>query len=246
MIEFGHGTHRGLRRQINEDTYYADSGTGLFLVADGMGGRDRGDRVAAAARDCVAAGVCRDETLHTAMQNASRCVAEPCPRSRTNTTPVGTTLAALHVSGNSFDMAWVGDSRIYAWHTGNWYELTRTPERMTPLMDPARARATATADTNPPAAAATSEPGRRRTLTQALGVTPPAELDVRTLQGHCVAGMRFLICSDGLSEHVSNASMSTLIARDDLGAQECVDQLIRLSLDAGSDDNITAIIVRIC
>ena len=36
MIEFGHGTHVGLRRARNEDTYYADAGQGLFLVADGM------------------------------------------------------------------------------------------------------------------------------------------------------------------------------------------------------------------
>ena len=38
MIEFGHGTHVGLRRTRNEDTYYADASLGLFLVADGMGG----------------------------------------------------------------------------------------------------------------------------------------------------------------------------------------------------------------
>jgi len=37
MIEFGHATHAGLRRVRNEDTYYADAGSGLFLVADGMG-----------------------------------------------------------------------------------------------------------------------------------------------------------------------------------------------------------------
>src|SRR5699024_10893139 len=55
MIEFGHGTHPGLRRAINEDTYCADPGLGLFLVADGMGGHVHGMRASALARDSMCA-----------------------------------------------------------------------------------------------------------------------------------------------------------------------------------------------
>jgi len=45
MIEFGHGTHAGLRRSRNEDTYYADAALGLFVVLDGMGGHRYGAMV---------------------------------------------------------------------------------------------------------------------------------------------------------------------------------------------------------
>ena len=43
MIEFGHSTHVGLRREHNEDTYHADAELGLWLVADGMGGHEHGE-----------------------------------------------------------------------------------------------------------------------------------------------------------------------------------------------------------
>jgi protein phosphatase len=57
--------------------------------------------------------------------------------------------------------------------------------------------------------------------------------------------MGFLLCSDGLTEDVNDDAIARLVARTDLAAQECVDQLLLSALDGGGNDNITAILARI-
>ena len=70
MIEFGHCTHVGLRREHNEDTYYADADLGLWLVADGMGGHENGEVASALARDTLVAEIARGAPLANAIQTA--------------------------------------------------------------------------------------------------------------------------------------------------------------------------------
>jgi PPM family protein phosphatase len=56
--------------------------------------------------------------------------------------------------------------------------------------------------------------------------------------------MQILLCSDGLTEEVSDAEIAALMSRSELSAQECVDQLIVAALDGGGSDNVTVILVR--
>ena len=231
MIEFGHGTHVGLRRTRNEDTYYAGASLGLFLVADGMGGHQHGEVASALVRDAVVDLVGQGHSLIEAVHGAAeRLLAHT--RHSFDVLPMGTTIAVLRIIGDGYEVAWVGDSRIYLWKK----ELRQISH------DHSLVQALVEAGQLDPAQAA--QHPQRNVLTQALGVTAIEQLHIGMARGQLESGMGFLLCSDGLTEGVSDASIARTVARTDLAAQECVDQLLLSALDSGGDDNITVLLVR--
>ena len=233
MIEFGHSTHVGLRREHNEDTYYADAELGLWLVADGMGGHEHGEVASALARDTLVREVDKGAELVQAIQLADEEIIRHSTR-RSEALPMGTTIAALRVTGGTqYEVAWVGDSRVYAWNNG-LKQLSQDHSYVQELIDQG---------------AITSEQARshphRNVVTQALGVTDPQTLRVESVHGELKAGMQLLLCSDGLTEEVGDKAIAAIIGRTDLSAQECVDHLIIAALDGGGSDNVTVILVRV-
>src|SRR5690606_22432746 len=96
MIEFGHLTHVGLRREHNEDTYYGDTQLGLWLVADGMGGHEFGEVASALARDAIVRNIGEGSSLEDAIRAADREIIAQSQR-RTEALPMGTTIAAVRI-----------------------------------------------------------------------------------------------------------------------------------------------------
>lgn len=232
MIEFGHATHVGLRREHNEDTYYADADLFLWLVADGMGGHEHGEVASAIARDTlvreVAKGLSLDQAIHLADEEILRH-----SNRRSEALPMGTTIAATRLHGeNEFEVAWVGDSRVYLWQS-ELKQLSQDHSYVQELIDQG---------------AITNEQARthphRNVVTQALGVTDPQQLRVETVRGAFETGMQILLCSDGLTEEVDDTQIAAILARLDLSAQECVEHLILAALDGGGSDNVTVVLLR--
>jgi len=233
MIEFGHSTHVGLRREHNEDTYYADGELGLWLVADGMGGHEHGEVASALARDTLVREVGKGIELVRAIQLADEEIIKHSTR-RAEALPMGTTIAALRIAdGGAFEVAWVGDSRVYLWSGEGLKQLSEDHSYVQELIAQG---------------AITSEQARshphRNVVTQALGVTDPQSLRVESVRGQLNPGMQLLLCSDGLTEDVNDKAIAAIVGRQELSAQECVDHLILAALDGGGSDNVTVILVR--
>jgi protein phosphatase len=232
MIEFGHYSHVGLRRELNEDTYYGDAELGLWLVADGLGGHEFGEVASAIARDTVVREIRSGNPLAEAIRKADEEIIRQIRR-RSEGLPMGSTIVAIRIGPqNRFELAWVGDSRAYLWN-GALRQLSSDHSYVQELIDqgaitPEQAR---------------SHP-HRNVVTQALGVTDPQALKVETLTGELKTGMQILLCSDGLTEEVDDQQISGILAQKELSAQESVDQLVAAALDGGGSDNVTVVVLR--
>lgn len=232
MIEFGHGTHVGLRRTRNEDTYYANPQRGLFLVADGLGGHEHGEVASALARDVVVDRVAAGCSLAEAIQSAGDEVMAHAS-SGPDALPMGTTLAALRLLPDRYEIAWIGDSRVYL--QGERLEQVSHDHSLVQELHEAGRVKPAVAPRNP----------QRNVLTQALGITSVSQLQIGMARGVPRRGISFLLCTDGLSGALDHATLDRLLRRRELAPQECVDHLLLEALEHDGSDNITAIVVRI-
>ncbi len=232
MIEFGHLTHVGLRRELNEDTYYGDSDLGLWLVADGMGGHEYGEVASALARETIVREVRDGKPLAQAIRIADEEIIQ-ASKKRNDALPMGTTVVAVRAEGNRFEVAWVGDSRVYLWRDGKLAQLSQDHSYVQELISQG-AISIEQARSHP----------HRNVVTQALGVTNPQDLNVETMSGELRPGMQLLLCSDGLTEEVEDGSISQVLSHTECSAQECVDGLVAAALDGGGSDNVTVVLIR--
>jgi serine/threonine protein phosphatase PrpC len=244
MLKFHARTDVGLKRKHNEDSLLATDEFGVFVVADGVGGRKAGELASAitvntfqayapqiqAAVDAYAADPNR-ETRNTVLQlldqaanAASKRVYEAA--SATGRQGMTTTLVVTAIGGGAAFVAHVGDSRAYLVREGQLRQLTEDHSMVNELI---RTGAMS------PEEAATSR--YRNVITRAIGLYPNVRAD--TLHVELLDGDRLLLCSDGLSDPVNATEMLKLIQDDNLTGG--VDELIEAALRGGGRDNITVI-----
>jgi len=223
----------GLLREGNEDSAYA--GPRLLAIADGMGGHAAGEVASAVAISAIAPlddrGLSDGNEMLDALAEAvasARDTLHEMSEADPATEGMGTTLTALLWAGAQVAICHIGDSRAYLLREGDLYQITRDHTLIQSLVDEGRLS---------PAAAA-NHPQRSLIMRALQGSTDAdPDLSIHT----AILGDRYLLCSDGLTDVVSDEAVhQTLVSVTD--PAQAVDQLIDQAIKNGGPDNITCIV----
>ena len=232
-LRWAAATDVGQVRTANEDALLAQPP--IFVVADGMGGHERGAdasaNVVAAFEALVGGGWVSVQALTSVIGRAS---SEVISLGATAASAPGSTLTGVGLSWHEGVPSWlvfnVGDSRVYHCLGGLTVQVTVDHSRFQDLVDSGVPEA---------------EAGRRATrnvITRAVGggarTAPTADKWLIPAQ----AGDRLLLCTDGLTGEVTDQLISAILASSTT-AQEAADELLKAALAAGGRDNVTVVVV---
>jgi serine/threonine protein phosphatase PrpC len=228
-ITHGATTHSGQVRKENEDALLVEGR--LYVVADGMGGHNAGEVASAMAiksLQAAAGGITDEASLNAALDKANEVIYE---ESMTNHVHhgMGTTIAALVMTDDSVVVGNIGDARIYRWHEGNLSRITKDHSYVQELVDEGII-SLEEARVHP----------RRNIVTRALGIDGEVEASTSTLP--ITMGARYMLCSDGLVDEVTDAEIAAILNRHS-DAQQAADALVAAANAAGGRDNVTVIVV---
>jgi serine/threonine protein phosphatase PrpC len=224
----GRITDPGRKRRRNEDAYVVEPP--LFAIADGMGGAQAGEvasRLAAAAvRESGVDGGGEDRILDL-MREANRRVYD---RSSTDprTSGMGTTMTVALVEDDRVAFGHVGDSRAYLIRDGEIEQLTEDHSLVNELLKSGKL-SPAEAETHP----------QRSVITRALGTDPDVDVDTFTIG--VAKGDLFLLCSDGLTDMVSQSDILELVERNRDDIEGALKALVKAANRGGGEDNITIV-----
>jgi PPM family protein phosphatase len=237
-IECGAWSDQGRIRTSNEDSYVANLDNGIFLVADGMGGHAAGEvasHIAASTIEEILSNSEPDsnpeELLSLAMQNANMRVYE-AQMNRPEYRGMGSTLTVLTFRDSRYYIAQVGDSRAYLLRSGDIVQLTRDHSVVWQLYEDHLI----TKDD-------LSRHPRKNLITRSIGTHPQVEADI--LNNEIADGDMFLLCSDGLTDVLSDQNIRDFLSTNGKSPQEISEMLVEAANGGGGPDNITVVVVRL-
>lgn len=236
VIHVGSRSAQGLRPN-NEDSFIADPKLQVYVVADGMGGQERGEQASGLATEIIPRVVqdrltARDdvsEAMRRALAEANQAIVQaglgqPVGR-RMGTTAV----VAVQQNGQVY-VAGLGDSRAYLVRGGRVEQLT---------VDHSVAQALVTSGVLTPEEARVSP--WQHVLHKFLGCAEMSEgAEVRPFTPE--AGDRLLLATDGMTNHVYDEDLC-IGARTYPDPRTWANHLVDLALQRGSRDNVTCVVV---
>lgn len=231
----GKATDTGRVRDHNEDSHMTRQDFGVWVVADGMGGHDAGDFASQAiTHEVSSVGMSSSLPDLTARFLERLTRAHETIRSHPSVLQggtVGSTVVALLAYEENYACVWSGDSRIYLMRSGQLIQQTKDHTEVQELLS-SGAISEEEAEQWP----------RKNVITRAVGVwdDPYCDIVEGTLEDNDV----FLLCSDGLTEHLSDADIleHLKVVASGGSAHEVCNTLIAETLERGAKDNVTCVI----
>lgn len=233
-VDFGGATHPGTSRAINEDQWLASPP--LFAVADGMGGHQAGDVASAIVverlRELAEAG---DVGVAAVEACLARCHADIASAiDHPELTPGSTVVIAALVAEQGaayWQIASLGDSRVYALRQGRLEQWSKDHSRVQELID-AGSLAKSAARQHP----------ERHVITRALGAVPDAIADFALIPVEELDVV--LLCSDGVTSELDDSAIERHLAEPQ-PAEALALRIVEAAVAAGGRDNATALVVKL-
>jgi serine/threonine protein phosphatase PrpC len=238
VIRFAGVTDTGRRRRRNEDAYVCEPP--LFAIADGMGGAQAGEVASGLAATVLeetrldaAAGDDGEGRVEELIREANRRVFQRSNEDAA-TSGMGTTMTVALVNDTEGTIAFghVGDSRAYRVRDGQLDQLTDDHSLVGELMRSGKL-SQEEAESHP----------QRSVITRALGTEP--DIDVDTFTVEVEEDDLFLLCSDGLTDMVSDREILSLLQGRSDDLQAAAGALVEAANAGGGEDNTTVVVFRI-
>lgn len=231
---------RGLseKRPQNEDSFLMLEDSGLFAVADGVGGAQAGDVASEMATEILGEAFINlneggdpEARMKAAIEQANAAIFQ-MSQDLPSLSTMATTLVALHIHDNIATIGHVGDSRLY--RVDDIGMLFRETQDHSVVEEEVRAgRMTREQAENHPS---------RNVISRALGAESTVEIDMKTIMFD--PGTTFLICSDGITRHIPDSELQMLLSGDENPSEIC-SNLKDLCYERGAEDNLTAVVVKV-
>lgn len=232
-------TDVGLLRSVNQDAYYVDDPDGrFFVVADGMGGHAGGQEASQIATSVIqhyldahwSSSEASPDLLKTALLKANQAILQD-QRRHPERSDMGTTVVVVMFRDEQPWCAHIGDSRLYRLRGAKLEQITEDHTWV--------ARAMRVGELTPDQARV--HPWRH-VLAQCLGREDLQQIDVQAVQVQ--PGDRLLLCSDGLTEEVSDQLIASHL-KTIRACEKAAAALVNAAKNHGGRDNITVVIVSI-
>ncbi len=229
----------GRVRDSNEDSVFMNRESGVFVVADGMGGHAAGEVASAIASRTIGDSACREcgslealsEQMVAAFLEAGREISRQVEQDPTRS-GMGTTATVLRLRRDgTFLIAHIGDSRAYLSRNGDFHRVTRDHSWVQEQVDRGLL---------PPEKAA-GHP-QSNIITRALGTDPSPTPDL--YPGELRHGDLFLLATDGLTDMVREDDIDAIL-REGTSLEASADRLVTAANRAGGVDNVTVLLVQV-